>query len=80
MFSLYKRLREAEDAIDTLNVVMIKEVTKREALEDYLGVEFFHGDKVRAHYRKKKQVAKKLGRPKGSKNKKSYETEVIVSY
>ena len=78
MFNLYKRLREAEEAIDTLNILMIKEVTKREALEDYLGVEFFQGHKMRAHYRKKKTLVKKVGRPKGSKNKREREVIVVV--
>lgn len=40
---------------------------KVKALEDYLGIEYFNGDKYKPHYRKRKVVKGKVGRPRKNK-------------
>lgn len=69
MLNVFKRMRELKENVDTLNIIIIKELTQRQALEDYLYIEFFQGGKNKPHYRKRKVVTKKRGRPFGSKNK-----------
>ena len=78
MLNIFKRLSNLEANEKFTADVLLNEIARRTALEDYLGIEFFHGDKMRPHYRKKKQIAKKVGRPKGVKNKKKKEPDVIV--
>lgn len=66
MFGLVKksdlqREKELRVFYDTETVIRLK------AIEDYLDVDFFHGDKSKPHYRKKRVVAKKLGRSRKNK-------------
>lgn len=68
MFNIFKRITEIENYSDETAEAASYTSYKLKALEDYLGIEFFHGDKMRPHYRKKKVIKKKVGRPKGSKN------------
>jgi hypothetical protein len=37
------------------------------ALEQYLDIEYFNGPKYKPHYRKRKTIIKKLGRPRKTK-------------
>lgn len=42
--------------------------TRIKALEDHLNIEYFHGDKQKAHYRKRKTPPKRpIGRPSKKK-------------
>lgn len=38
------------------------------AIEDYLSIEFFEGEKNKPHYRRRKVVVKKIGRPRKKAN------------
>lgn len=74
MFKIFKRLQKLESESDTryrfmdfLGEANGLNETKLKALEDHLDIEFFHGDKSKPHYRKKRVVVKKLGRPRKNK-------------
>lgn len=55
----YDLLRSHADAIVANN--------KLQALEDYFDIEYFNGGVQKPHYRKRKKVVKKLGRPRKNK-------------
>lgn len=68
MFKIFNRVIKLEQEIDYLNRDLATTAkglaTAVKALEDYLDVDFFHGDKSKPHYRKKRVIIKKLGRPR----------------
>lgn len=67
MFNFFKRLTNVEDGLHHTATNQQLTDTKIKAFEDYLSVDFFHGDKSKPHYRKRKVVVKKLGRPRKNK-------------
>lgn len=64
MFKIFKRTEEALMLSELAHADAEYAHTKLKALEDYLNIEFFHGAKSKPHYRKKKVIIKKLGRPR----------------
>ena len=67
MFNFFKRVTNVEDGLHYTATNQQLTDTKIKAIEDYLDVDFFHGDKSVPHYRKKRVVFKKLGRPRKNK-------------
>lgn len=63
MFKLFKRVDLLEIVEDYQDIEIKLLVTKLQSLENYLDIEFFHGNKCKPHYRKKRVIIKKLGRP-----------------
>ena len=60
MFKIFNTVR----TLEAQNKILINKVG---ALEDHLNVDYFNGPKYAPHYRKKRVVAKKLGRPRKTK-------------
>jgi hypothetical protein len=71
MFKFFKDIPLLEKQYKNLSQIILDrtndqyEIEKRiHAIQDYLDIEFFHGDKSKPHYRKKRVIVKKLGRPR----------------
>ena len=60
MFKIFKEVAALREA-------RLIEMKKLQALEDYLNIEFFHGDKSKPHYRKKRVIKRPVGRPRKKK-------------
>lgn len=56
-----------KNRVDVISSRSARTRDKIEALEDYLGIEYFNGPKYKPHYRKRKVIAKKMGRPRKNK-------------
>lgn len=67
MFKIFKDVKDLEQMYFDLYQELMQEQIKRFALEDYLDIEFFHGDKSKPHYRKKRVIKKPVGRPRKKK-------------
>ena len=68
MFNIFTRVKGLEDELFAHQAIQEMEANRRRALENYLDIEFFHGNKTVPHYRKKKVIIKKMGRPRKIKN------------
>jgi hypothetical protein len=72
MFNVFKRLKKVEELSSTLEnysidlaLNIVKLETKLSALEDHFDLKFYHGDKKKPHYRKRKEQPKRpVGRPR----------------
>ena len=67
---MFKFLQEIKD-LWVVNQAVISDLEytakKLKTLEDYLDIEYFEGDKQKPHYRKRRVITKKLGRPRKAK-------------
>lgn len=61
---LFKRIKKLEDQVDVHGYAHVETLYKLEALENYLGIDYFNGDNYKAHYRKRKVTKRPVGRPK----------------
>lgn len=64
MISMFSNSKKRIEVLEQWNLELERRIT---ALEDYLEVEYFSGGKNKPHYRKVRKIAKKLGRPRKSK-------------
>lgn len=78
MFTFLRRIAQNEVEINRLRESLNEETQRRIILEDYLDIEMFKGDKVRAHYRKRRKIVRPVGRPKKKKYKKLTFTPEVV--
>lgn len=56
-----------KNRVDAISRRSARTQDKIEALEDYLGIEYFNGDKYKPHYRKRRVTKGKVGRPRKNK-------------
>lgn len=67
MFKIFKDVSGLNQSVNELEALLLEEQTRRLAMEDYLDIEFFHGDKSKPHYRKKRVIKRPVGRPRKKK-------------
>lgn len=67
ILNIFRRLKTVEENQRYLLGGQTQDNRRLAALEDYLDIEYFHGTKYKPHYRKRKVVKKKLGRPRKDK-------------
>ena len=66
----FRRIAELEQSVTILSERNLALINRLDAIEDYLNIDFFAGSTQKPHYRKRKIVVKKIGRPRKNKTKK----------
>jgi hypothetical protein len=53
-----------KNRVDVVVARHLRTEDKIKAIEEYLDIEYFNGDKYKPHYRKRKTVKRPVGRPR----------------
>lgn len=62
--NVFARLKQLEEKQSVLISAHNNVAGRQNALQDYLDIDYFNGEVYKPHYRKRKVVKKKLGRPR----------------